>query len=384
MKKLLKLFALSTVLVLLLSACSNDSNTPEPAAPTEPTLPTEPGTNALSSLRKLGDGVFALEYEGDYCLDDIIASDSKTDSELLAYFEESIPEWKTYKENGSPVTINLPAGFACSSIAAANADSCGGQIYGRNYDWTDSAILLIHTKPYNGYESISTSCLSFVNLPRNWNPDTDGESAKLAALTSVHVPIDGMNEKGLYISVLVAGDHHQTNQNTDKHDVTTTVAMRYVLDKAANVDEAINLLKSIDMYSVLGYAFHFAIADNTGKSVVVEWYNNVMYTTETPVVTNHYLTEGGIAGATANNSNYAPTTGIFGSQTRYDTLTDLHPSTASLTQAQVAAGLQGAAQISLNPSSTFGTLWSVVFEPNKRRATYYFRLDYTKPVVVEF
>ena len=133
------------------------------------------------------------------------------------------------------------------------------------------------------------------------------------------------------------------------------------------------------MYSVLGYAFHFAIADNTGKSVVVEWYNNVMYTTETPVVTNHYLTEGGIAGATANGYSVHA-----GSITRYATLMDLHPSTTALTQAQVAAGLQGAAQISLNPSSTFGTLWSVVFEPNKRRATYYFRRDYTEPVVVEF
>ena len=129
------------------------------------------------------------------------------------------------------------------------------------------------------------------------------------------------------------------------------------------------------MYSVIGYAFHFAIADNTGKSVVVEWYNNVMYTTETPVVTNHYLTEGGIAGATANGYSVHA-----GSITRYTTLMNLHPSTTALTQAQVAAGLEAASQ----DYSDIATLWSVVFEPNKRRATYYFRRDYTEPVVVEF
>ena len=30
------------------------------------------------------------------------------------------------------------------------------------------------------------------------------------------------------------------------------------------------------------------------------------------------------------------------------------------------------------------TAWSAVFEPNKRKAVYYFRENYDKPIIVEF
>ncbi|MBQ3656751.1 MAG: hypothetical protein II956_07900 [Bacteroidales bacterium] len=48
-------------------------------------------------------------------------------------------------------------------------------------------------------------------------------------------------------------------------DFTTTAALAYLLKKAASVDQALELLKNIDMHSDIGTAHHYAIADASGK-----------------------------------------------------------------------------------------------------------------------
>ena len=79
-----------------------------------------------------------------------------------------------------------------------------------------------------------------------------------------------MNGKGLAVGVLLI-DAKPTNQNTKKVDITTTTAIRLMLDKAKNVDEALKLLSSYDMHSSANSCYHFQICDSSGKSVVVEW-----------------------------------------------------------------------------------------------------------------
>ena len=54
----------------------------------------------------------------------------------------------------------------------------------------------------------------------------------------------------------------------------------------ANVDEALTLLQQYDLHASMGMMIHFALADTTGRGVVVEYINNEMVVTETPVVTN--------------------------------------------------------------------------------------------------
>jgi hypothetical protein len=48
------------------------------------------------------------------------------------------------------------------------------------------------------------------------------------------------------------------------------------LDKAATVDEAVQLLSNYNIYFSGGVECHFLIADATGKSVIVEYYNGKM------------------------------------------------------------------------------------------------------------
>ena len=358
MKKVLKTCALLAILFL----CFSCNKTP----------PTEPGLNAVSSLKKIGDRAYSLEYFGDYLLDALINADVKDEAALRKYLESDIPNWKTYAEISSKLKISLPDDFACSSLVAANKDSAGGQIYGRNFDWlNDTGILLLHSKPTKGFESISTTssfCLEFMQYGRKWEPENNSEKA--VTLMSVFVPMDGLNEKGLYVSILDAGNTEKTAQATKKHDVTTTVAVRYLLDHADSVDKALKLLRDIDMHSVLGTAYHFAIADNTGKSVVVEWYDDEMYVTETHAVTNHYISSVCLEKA----KNQKP----GNSEERYNTLMQIGSSKNwTMSQTEVRDAMKSVLQHD-------HTVWTTVYEPDKRRATYYFHEDYTKPVVVEF
>ncbi|MBP3741764.1 MAG: linear amide C-N hydrolase [Treponema sp.] len=331
---------------------------------------------ALKSLTKVTDGVFYIEYEGNYKLDDYIAQGGgKTNEEMSAFIEKCL-KTGTWDGIGAGKNISVKIttpDFGCSSIAAQNTD--GGQIYGRNYDWNDCSIIIVHTKPSDGYESISTSCLEFLGLDRDWQPAYKFPNDMLA-LASIYVPLDGINEKGLYIADLMAGDDEETAQNTNKPNLTTTAAIRLILDKAADVDEAIELLKGIDMHSVIGAAHHFAIADSLGKSVVVEYVNNQMYITEGPVLTNHYTAD---------------------SPKKDDGINPQRENSRERFAKLLAAGKE--ADWKMDTSAIFKTLesvsaknyttdditaWSIAFEPEKRKASYCFRGDYNKVFVIEF
>jgi len=86
---------------------------------------------------------------------------------------------------------------------------------------------------------------------------------KEAALRGNHILYleDGMNEKGLCISVNMIQDGSDIDQYRNNTNITTTTTIRLLLDKAANVDEAVELLNSYDLHASMNYMVHFAIAD---------------------------------------------------------------------------------------------------------------------------
>ena len=385
MKKIIKFAAILAAMAFLFASCDNGTGGEDNPPQTKQT-PTEAGVTALSSLKKLGDfsGVYTLEYDGDYCLDKLLATGAVDEKSLLSALAEQIAsDWKSAKTNSdeAQITLNLSGDYGCASIVADNAGESGGKIYGRNFDWHDVAVLLIHTKPYaDGYESFSTSCLEFIELDADWQPSGDVQQDAVA-LGAIYVPMDGMNEKGLYISNLEAGDDEETAQTDDgKTAITTTVAIRLVLDRAATVDEAVALLKKYNMHSVHKTAHHFAIADSTGKSVVVEWHKNTMYVTETKIVTNHY-----ISSEITSDSEVEKPSEDDSSLVRFNTLKMAGENASwKMSAESVRDALKSAAAKQYSNSGTHFSVWSAVFEPSAKRITYYFREDYEKPVVVQF
>ena len=223
--------------------------------------------------------------------------------------------------------------------------------------------MIVHTRPKDGYESVSTCCLDFLGFSEGYAPD-GSMMERMQTLAAIYVPLDGMNAKGLVVADLMAGDNEETHQQTDRPNLTTTTAIRLLLDKAADVDEAIALLRQYDMNSSIGAAHHLSIADASGKSVVVEYVDGEMLVTETKVVTNHYLADCEKQGVGSEQSHI-----------RFDTLSAY---TGPADEMDVRDILESVAQ--KNYPQTEGsyekTMWSIVYCPEGRCADFYFAENY--------
>lgn len=228
-------------------------------------------------------GFYTMDYAGDYGFDDFLKVGASTDQELIQFVSKQLLK-------GLPITISGPD-LSCSTFNAVTPD--GEYIFGRNFDMDYSPGMLVHTRPDHGYESISMVNLAFLGYQEDNMPDTFFN--KILALAAPYVPLDGINEKGLAVGVLLLPDS-PTQQETEKIDINSTTAIRMLLDKAATVDEAVTLLKQYDMHDSADTCFHYQITDAQGNSAVVEYVNNEMQvlkpTATYQAATNFYLTPG--------------------------------------------------------------------------------------------
>ena len=312
---------------------------------------------AANSIEKLEDGLYSMDYKGDYGFDEFLAQGGATSDGALADYLVGFLSRGFYKIESDVQTGE----FGCSTICVS--DEHGITFFGRNYDWEECRAMIVHTKPENGYESVSTCCLDFLGFGGDYKPD-GSMIERMQTLAAIYVPMDGMNEKGLVVADLIAGDKEETHQQTAKPDLTTTTAIRLLLDKASNVDEAIALLAQYDMNSSIGSAHHFSIADAGGKSVVVEYVGGEMLVTETKVVTNHYLSDCDKQGVGSEQSHV-----------RFDTLSAY---TGPADELDVRDMLKSVAQMNYpqDAGSYEKTMWSIVYCPEGRCADFYFSENY--------
>lgn len=219
----------------------------------------------LMSFKELNDQPFyEMTYYADYGLDEFLESGAATDDELVSFVTKKILKGVSFEVN--------PDG-ACSTFIATTPDE--DDLFGRNFDYVPSIGLIVRTAPKDGYESISVVNLNHLGLSAE-NMPTKNLLNRVITLAAPYAPLDGMNEKGLAIGVLVIIEG-VVHQDTGKVPITTTSAIRMVLDKAATIDEAIALLKQYDMHSSGETGYHFQIADASGDTAIVEYINNEMH-----------------------------------------------------------------------------------------------------------
>ena len=266
----------------------------------------------LGSIEKVNDyPLYTMTYDGDYGIDEFIAQGgASNDGELIQFVVNRIMK-------GLPITIDLPD-LACSTFNATTPE--GDALFGRNFDLSFSPGMLVRTDPADGYASVSMVNLGFLGYGEDKLPEDLVSS--LTTLAAPYAPLDGMNEAGLAVGVLLI-DTDPTDQQTDKVDITTTTAIRMMLDSCATVDEAVALLEQYDMHSSANSCYHFQIADASGASVVVEYIGNEMSVLEPGGATTMGALSGaaGVTYQAATNFLLTPGEYDFGhGQDRYETL----------------------------------------------------------------
>jgi hypothetical protein len=137
----------------------------------------------------------------------------------------------------------------------------------------------LFASPDNGFCSVATGHLNIFGYTKDFFP-TGINFGSIFALATPYAPWDGMNEKGLAIALLAVPEAHGPNDN-DKKTLGTTTIIRLVLDKASNVEEAVNLMKQYNIYFSAGIYCHFLIADSSGNSVLVDYWDGELQTITT-------------------------------------------------------------------------------------------------------
>ena len=305
----------------------------------------------IQSLEKVTDyedyNLYRMDVQYSYDLDRLISYGISSNQDMLdAILKESIPLL--------PIHMTAP-NYGCSAFSIADSDQ--EILMGRNYDFKiDTSSLLVHCTPKNGYESVAFAALS--NISAN-QPDAS-LSKKIAVLTAPFICLDGMNEKGVSIAVLTL-DSEPVRQHTGKSVISTTLAVRLVLDRAATTEEAVELLRGYDMYAACGRDYHFYITDASGDGRVVEYYDcdgetRELVATPTQAVTNFFIRYKDEV--LPNQKN-----GIYGhGKERYDAVLEvLEDEKGNYTNNTVWDAIKTAAQEPNPDEITSNTQWSVSY-----------------------
>lgn len=347
-------FMMSLVLSVA-TGCAQNANTSANTVRTKTEESENMAQNFITpdaGITELEDGLSVVRYEGSYGFDEFLEQGGASSDEGVAVYV------------GSRLSSNIPDllfggnPFGCSTISVKNSE--GGNLFGRNFDWNTCNALIISSRPDNGYASVSTVNMDFIQaggLDISKLPDT------AQAAIGLYAPLDGMNEEGLAVSVNMIEDSDTIEQNTEKPDITTTTAIRLLLDKAANVEEALSLLAQYDLHASMGMMIHLALSDADGNSVVAEYVNNEMIVTETPIVTNFYLAEGQKYGIGSSQSH-----------DRYDILNDTLAEKESMSEIDVRDALDSVSKDNFGEFES--TEWSIIMNQETKELTYYHRENY--------
>ena len=335
----------------------------------------------VRSLTELEEGrLFRLDYQADYRLQDFVDADLDSKEALQGGVAQMLLDFSS-----------LPAGSlaafrpACSAFQAVTPD--GEVIYGRNfdYDFDEGSAIVMRTRPRGAYRSVSLVSMDHVGL--SGTQLSDGESDLSMLVAAPYAMMDGMNEKGLAVSVLaLTGGGCACQYEEGKHAVMTTVLMRLMLDRAATVDDALSLCRDYNFFadgeqrgvpSGDKTNYHFLLSDASGRTVVLEYVREgglkgngpwVMKVLEERCVTNFYLAEGWQS--------------VIRPDKRYDMLLRTMAGKQAIMTESEAMDLLEAVSQKARRKGDVRTQWSVVYNLTRRTATICPAGDYSHPFSV--
>lgn len=331
----------------------------------------------LETLKDLGGeaSFCSMDYKADYRLQDFIDADLDSKEAVSGKVMEML--------------LNVPASAeampalkpACSAFQARTPD--GDVIYARNFDYIfrDGAKVMMRTSPRKGYKSLSMVSMSFLGLEGKQLRDGTTDLSTLVA--APYMQMDGMNSKGLAVSVLcVLADYCAQQYDTTRHTIMTTVMMRMLLDRAATVDEAVDMLGDYNYFADglqrgCGEGdfcnYHFLLSDATGKSVVIEYLKRDGPGSDSPwelrvldlkAATNFFLADGWRA--------------IGGMDDRYGRIMDALDSAGGILTEEEAMHLLDQVHQKAVRRNDSRTQWSVVYNLTRGTATVCVNHDYSK------
>lgn len=227
--------------------------------------------------------LYRMSYKASYDLDGMLESGTKSLEDMMGFVG-------TRLLRDFPLS-DFKIGSGCSSFTAFTHDK--DVLFARNYDFRHDPLgVVIETAPENGYRSIGIADAAWFNFLPGSLDDSKTDVSLIMALP--YATLDGVNEKGVCLSVMQLETKSTEQADKSKNDMVTTTAIRLALDHAASVDEVISLWNQHNMHSaVKGTDFHFLVADASGRTVVLEYLDGALKVLEDKTfVANELLSPG--------------------------------------------------------------------------------------------
>lgn len=338
--------------------------------------------------------IYEMNYNMDYKLDDAL----KANITDLAGLQKFVAEKLYDKQPSNAPKMGFGAG--CSAFAASESGT-GNYLMGRNYDYchlddngkeTEIAAIVVKTTPWWKKKSVSVVDGYWIGMNKGFFGDGKTDLSMLMA--APYAFMDGINEDGFAIGVLHLQGLPTIQKDPEKPNVFMNVAMRMLLDNAADVDEAVALLNQYNMRmtSPAGGNFHFYMADAKGKYAIVEYVSENGDISENPwkidvmtendayrYVTNFYVSD------CMKDTPYGRNDPNARGKQRYNDMRD------ELTKCKFTLSMGGAAKLldkvsqAPNPEEpTSHTQWSSIYNLSKKTLTLSLLREYNTAQPFEF
>lgn len=258
------IFSISLFLVFVCSACSpaDIPTHPPTIQPTIEPIPTQTiqglspaQVRTLNSLQKVDD--YPL-YTMHYYLDEDVTSLGSS------FAVEAIP---------------LQPDWGCSLFAALGGT--GSEMFGRNFDWQYSPAVLLFTHSPQGYDSVTMVDLAYFKFTSESVKHLEEYSLlkRQSLLLTPWMTFDGMNDQGLAVG-MAAVPPGGMPVDPQKETLDSLNVMREILDNAATVTEAVDILGQYNIDYGGGPPLHYMVADASGEAALVEFWKGEMHILE--------------------------------------------------------------------------------------------------------
>ena len=169
---------------------------------------------------------------------------------------------------------------ACSSFLL---NYNGRHIVGKNYDWNiEIGRVLINKR------GVCKTAFK-VTHPISWKSKYGSVSFNQYGQ---EFPIGGMNEKGLVIEALWLNETVYPPATGDLPEIDNIQWIQFQLDNSASITDVINNDKKVQIHPLSSTAIHFFIADQQGKSLIIEAVDGALH---------HYLPDSTNPGVLTND-----------------------------------------------------------------------------------
>ena len=220
----------------------------------------------IQSLRKINDFPFyTARYHGNYRINEFADGAIKNPGDVVPFFQD------LFAGLGKPTQLHFPAppefSTGCSAFFCRQNDNSA--LIGKNLDWQKTPILLLKTEPDIGYSSLSIVDLNCCDIFHVFSFEHN-------LLLAPYVPFDGMNEKGLVVTMLSVQEAVEYPVRDDRLSVGDFNIIRIILDTCQNVGEALSVFEKYDIMQTAFLPIHILIADKT-ESCIIEFFNGEIH-----------------------------------------------------------------------------------------------------------